>query len=688
MRDWHLSESPAGESTLGQGGGTIVAAEKVSDLPTEVPMTSPDGETDQTAETAEAREASAREAQTTEIARVPETAQTPETPETQTPETRSGTTREAKQSRLPVSVLTLLAAMGVFCANAAFVAGRLGHADSDWANRAYWLGQALILIPIGIRLFSRRPLSKRDTIVLIVVLTVAEYLLKVCYSPSGFTFSDELLQWRSTTNLLNTGDPFTANFGIPVGPHYPGLQLATVALMDATGLSLFSAGLIVVGVAHLLFICVLYWVFTAVTRSHRVGAIAVLIYYTTPDLTSFNSMYVYETLALAFMGITVLAAWKVATLESRGDRARWFIIAVLGILATVITHHVTSYVLTLTLMLVAVVCRFTGSRAAARRIGALAVIALAAVACWIAFVAPFTITYFTPTVQGMVNGLNSLLGSGSSSAPSTSLSPLNDQLLEGLGILATTVLLVYGCWQVWRAYKSDSWIVAMMIGSLAWFADLAIRVGFPDGQELAGRSATFVYIPVSVVTAVALTKYVNSKIVRNWRAAAMTVGAIAVITLQFDGLANGWPPYWERLPGPYQVGGVERSTGPEEIAMANWTLSKLGRGNKFATDIGNYPSLAGYGYQNPLQNVAYVFQSPTLSPALVLQYEQQGVQYVLADNRLSQALPVSGSYFPGETTVDTQKLPLIDLTKFNAPGIPRVFDDGNIVIYQVQGPAS
>ena len=50
-----------------------------------------------------------------------------------------------------------------------------------------------------------------------------------------------------------------------------------------------------------------------------------------------------------------------------------------------------------------------------------------------------------------------------------------------------------------------------------WFGDLALRVGFPDGQELAGRTATFVYIPVSVIAAIALTKYVNSKIVRKWR---------------------------------------------------------------------------------------------------------------------------------------------------------------------------
>jgi hypothetical protein len=713
MRDWRSSRFSASESTLDQGGGTVVASEEVAESAETAETVAETLEApeivEETAETvAETLEAPETAEETAErVAEIAETAETaeivaepaetetaesvageaPEAPEpAETPETTS-TPQEAVKSRLPASVVTLLAAMGVFCANAAFVAGRLGHADSVWSNRVYWLGQAFILVPIGVRLFSRRPLSKRDTITLLVVLTVAEYLLKVCYSPAALTFSDELLQWRSSVNILNTGDPFTVNYGIPVGPHYPGLQLVTAALMSATGLSLFPAALIVAGIAHLLFICVLYCVFYTLTRSHRVGAIAVLIYYTTPDLTSFNSMYVYETLALAFLGITLLAALKLSTLESREERVRWFIIAVLGILATVITHHVTSYILTASLILVAVVGRFTGSRAIAARIGALAAISVAAVACWIIFVAPYTITYFTPTVQGVVQGLNSLLGSGTASAPSTSLSPLNDQLLEGLGIMAMTVLLVFGCWQVWRSYKSNSWVIAMMIGSLGWFGALGVRVGFPDGQELAGRTATFVYIPVSLITALALTKFVNSPLVRSWRVTAMGVGAVAVIVLQFDGLANGWPPFWERLPGPYQVAGVERSTGPEEIAMADWTLAKLGPGNRFASDVGNYPALAGYGYQDPLQNVAYLFTSPTLTPSIVLQFEEQEVQYVLADNRLTEALPVSGSYFPGQSAAN-QKLPLIDLAKFNSTGIPRVFDDGNIVIYDLQSPAT
>ena len=55
----------------------------------------------------------------------------------------------------------------------------------------------------------------------------------------------------------------------------------------------------------------------------------------------------------------------------------------------------------------------------------------------------------------------------------------------------------------------------MMIGCLGWFFDLGIRLGTPDGQELAGRAATYIYIPVSVLAALALTRLVNSGPVRR-----------------------------------------------------------------------------------------------------------------------------------------------------------------------------
>ena len=270
------------------------------------------------------------------------------------------------ESRLPVSVVTLIAAVGVLVASAAYAAGRMGYASSPWADRAYWLGQALVVAPVAERLLSRRRLSRGGTATLIVVLTVAEYLLKVCYSPLSFTFTDELLHWRSTVDILQTGKLFTVNYGLPISPRYPGLEEVTSALISVTGLPVFVAGLIVAGIAHLLFICLLYLAFWGFSQSYRIAGIAVLVYNSTPTLDSFDAMFVYETLALAFLGLAVLAAWRTATGRSGADRARWFILAVLAIFATVVTHHVTSYMLAGSLFLVAFASLLTRSGPHAR----------------------------------------------------------------------------------------------------------------------------------------------------------------------------------------------------------------------------------------------------------------------------------------------------------------------------------
>ena len=55
------------------------------------------------------------------------------------------------RSALPVSAVALCAAIGVLVVAAAYTAGRLGHADTSWADRVYWLGQVLILAPVAAR---------------------------------------------------------------------------------------------------------------------------------------------------------------------------------------------------------------------------------------------------------------------------------------------------------------------------------------------------------------------------------------------------------------------------------------------------------------------------------------------------------------------------------------------------------
>jgi hypothetical protein len=593
---------------------------------------------------------------------------------------------EVAASRLPASVVALSAATGVLVASAAYTAGRLGYASSPWADRAYWAGQALIVVPVAVRLLSRRLLTAHVTVTLVVVLAVAEYLLKICYSPLAFTFVDELSHWRSTVNLLRAGQLFTVNYGLPISPQYPGLEEVTSALVCVTGLPVFTAGLIVAGVSYLLFVLLLYLLYRDVTGSHRIAGLAALIYSSTPALSSFNSMFVYETLAEAFLGVALLAAWRASPRRGTGERAGWLALAVLAIVATVITHHVTSYMLVAALILVTATTLLTRGPRAALPLTALAVMSAAAAACWVVFIAPETLGYFRPTAEGILQGFGALLNGGSPQAPATSTAPLGNQALEGADLLVVSTLLPIGWRHVWRRHRSQSWVLAMAAGSLGWYAALAIRLGTPNGQELAGRMAPFVYIPVSLVVALAAARLVNAALLRRWGPAAVAAALAGVLTLQFDGLANGWPPYWERLPGSYQVAGFERSMGPEEITAARWTLLKLGPGNRFAADIGAYPALSSYGDQNPLQDVGYLYASPRYTLSQERQAAAQAVRYVFVDRRLSRSLPASGSYFPGESYTSTHPLPMADLTKFDhLPGVARIYDSGNIVIYDLGG---
>jgi hypothetical protein len=225
----------------------------------------------------------------------------------------------------------------------------------------------------------------------------------------------------------------------------------------------------------------------------------------------------------------------------------------------------------------------------------------------------------------------------------------------------------------------------MMLGSLGWFVDLGIRLGTPDGQELAGRAATFVYIPVSVLAALALTKLVNSGPVRRLGAAVTAVIVASVVSLLIDGLANGWPPFWERLPGPHLVSSFESSVGPEEIAASNWSLQYLGPGKRIASDAGIYPVLIGYGDQNPLQVITELYSTPKWTPAVAAFAAGMNVQFVQTDTRLTTTLPAAGNYFPGDITFATHPIAPAALNKYNnITGVARVYDDGTIRFYDLQ----
>ncbi|HEY1627841.1 MAG TPA: hypothetical protein VGG16_29025 [Streptosporangiaceae bacterium] len=568
-------------------------------------------------------------------------------------------------------------AAGLLLISVAYAAGRSG---SSWAvtyrTGAYWAGQALLFGPLVWRVLYRPRPRDKEAAGLVLCAAIATYLIKFCYSPAAFRFSDELEHWRTTVNLLGSHHLFGVNYLLPVSPGYPGLEEVTAALVSLTGMSLFAAGLIVAGLAHVLFTAALYLLFRLVSHSPRIALAACAIYATNPHYQVFDAIYGYQTLALAFFGLALVAALGIAGKATGPDRARWWALAIALTAATVVTHHVTSYMLAVAFFLLAAVG--ASRKRGAVRAATLAAVTAGLVAAWAGLVATGTVSYLTPAVHSFTDGLaGAFSGHTAAGGEATPSGPLIDQVAGYAATILIMIGLPFGWWRIWRTRRSDTWALALGVAACAYYLLALLRVTAPDGSELAGRALTFVYVPVSYTLAMALT---------GLRRGKLPVVAAGAVILVAGGIASGWPPYWERLPGSYVVDGFESGITPEGVAAAAWAGETLGPGQRIAADYTNYLLLGSYGDQNPVGDLDPLYCGAIWNPVDAALASQQQIGYLFVDLRMSEQKSVTGGYFTEPAPACSSPIPRQQLTKFDTvPGFNRIYDSGNIVIYAVPG---
>jgi type III secretory pathway component EscS len=598
---------------------------------------------------------------------------------------------EPERAWRSLSTVALICALGLLTINLAFWAGRAGHGGPA-ASAAYWLGQLLVVAPIAVRLLSRRAPDHTESLGLVGLLVIVEYAVKFSYSPLMFTFPDELEHWRSTQDILATGNLFTINYSLPISPDYPGLENVTAAFSSITGLSVFASGTVIIGVAHLLFVALLYAFFHKVSGSTRVAGIGALIYAMSPHFAFFDSMFIYQVLALPFLVLGMYAVLALTQLrespQSQPRRARtgWWVVLVLSVMTVTVTHHVTTYVLAGLLALFAAVTAVQ-SHWRALRVPLLAfVLTMAATAAWLRLAAPTTLSYLAPNITSLAGNL---FGGPKAQKSSLPTGPLVNHVLVLILVIAMAVLLLYGAVRIWRSGQRSAGAITLLIASLAFYPVLMMRLVSANGAERAGRAFTFVFIPAAYVVAVGVAHLIRAPHHSTARGRARAVIAVGLAVTMFAGsLAGGWPPYWEMLPGPFQVGGFERSVSPQGIAGANWALSALGTGNRFGVDISNAALLAAYGKQDTVRDASSLYYSASIGPAERDFLASSSLRYLFVDRRLALSLPVSGSYFPVDPNISNLKgpIPLKNLDKYDGMrGVDRLYDSGDVVIYDLRG---
>ena len=88
-----------------------------------------------------------------------------------------------------------------------------------------------------------------------------------------------------------------------------------------------------------------------------------LLYASESLFQSFDSMFVYQTLAMPFLGLTLLGLYRLAEAASARQPGGLVHHAAMSALATVVTHHVTSYLLVATLEVITLGALLTRDRA-------------------------------------------------------------------------------------------------------------------------------------------------------------------------------------------------------------------------------------------------------------------------------------------------------------------------------------
>lgn len=629
-------------------------------------------------------------------------------------ETPAATPRTAPTDRRPgvgatpaILVAATLALLAIALANNSARSGPGG-----WSSVVFWIGLLAIVVPATIRLLQS--ITRTERLCLITGTTVVLYLVKVVYEPAQFALHDELGQYRTTSQIMQSGHLFQANPVVRAYPYFPGMNVATAVIARVTHLSIFDSGVVLIGVARLVGVLALFFLLERITKSDRLAAIGVLVYFGNPNFLYFDAQYGYESLALS-LGLVVLLA---VSLADRTDAARaWSarILASLLTVAVVVTHHVAAYWLVAVLVLWSGVLELRRRRwpTLAADVGVPAIpaaIGLVTVLIWQLGVAQGATT---AEVDPIANGSRALFRTlfGTSSSGKTLFQsntgqggdPLWAQLIGFAAVALALLALLFGWWLI-RSRRGLHPVGLIFVAATILFPfTLALRLT-QSGTETSNRASEYLYIGVGLLAALVSVSIQQRMVaggpteVRHRYMAGPNRGPTAFIGLVslyiailfVGGLIVGWAPY-ERQPGPYLAAAETRSVDPLSVQAAHWAAANLRPGAFIATDSVNGSLMSAYAKLNPQTGVidgrpvTALFYSTTFGADQQQIIQADKIAYIVADRRITTAPPQASGYFIGPVPAGinaARPLPAAALAKFDhALGFTKVYDSGTIAIY-------
>lgn len=597
--------------------------------------------------------------------------------------------------------IVLLGACGVLTVALANFAAVQGASHADLL---FWLGLALIFIPFAVRLISAAP-TRGERLALVLSMGLALYSVKLLHSPVAFTFPDEFVHLRNVNEILETGQLFNTNGMLPATPYYPGLEIVTAALASLGGLSPFVAGIVVIGATRLLILLALFFIYEELSNSMRVASIGVLVYMANSNYLFWTAQFSYESLSLPLAVVVLYLLLLRMKTNQRLLGAGLTLVTLLVLLAVIITHHLTAYVLCAALWAWVLLYRARGIRETSG-LARMALIATLGTLAWLLWIATPTVGYLSPVFNYAFEGILRLVQDTSTArelfrSETGAVSPLWERFVSLGAVAALLALLPLGWFQIYRNYRDKPLALLLGITALAYPLLLPLRLT-RESWEISNRTSEFIFVGIAFVVAVALVDWQTFRHA-DWydRFTAMRkrfepLGAPIVVTLLLlllfvSGVTTGWPPN-ARVGGAYHAAVGSTRIYPQGVTSAEWARKTLDENQRVASDYVNGRLLVGLGNQYPLtgeaRGIRTLLNSPVMDAGMLEILRTNRLQYVLVDRRVGRGDPLVGLYFQLVSAIPGIQDRYVDPAtheKFDrARGVWRVYDSGDIIIYQVE----
>jgi len=429
----------------------------------------------------------------------------------------------------------------------------------------------------------------------------------------------------------------------------------------------------------------LYLLFERLSRSARVAGLATVIYTANSNFLFFSAQFSYESLSLPLL---VLVLVCVAEREASGLSLRrsWAVPILLGTVAIVVTHHLSSYALVAVLLMLSVASATFPRRPRSRGLLPFALFAIAVTTTWLIVVASTTVGYLEPVLTTtFTSTIHTLSGEAAPRQLFADASGYHAPPIEWAVGIASVLLLAagvpFGMRAMWRRYRLDPFARVFSVAAVVFFGVLLLRFA-PAAWETANRSSEFLFVGLAFVLAlVGLERFAPRR--APWLGAALTTLCLAVVFT--GGVIAGWQPSL-RLSQPYQVDAASRVIEPEGRLLARWAGAQLTPASRFAATQSDSRLLLAYASEYALSgsspDIQDVLATPTLPPWELALLRGHRLRYVAVDLRKRSTDNMAGYYFGAGRS---DKLLTVQIAhKFDRLRADRVYDSGAILVYDLQ----